>query len=77
MEFSNWSVHPAIPRRSGSYSASELRTQQMSIRRDSQSDGRISVVLRVRIPFNDEKMPHRRILTHHEQLPEFERVRTI
>ncbi|GFX84587.1 uncharacterized protein TNCV_723951 [Trichonephila clavipes] len=53
---------------SESYNASKLRTQLVSIRRDSQSDGYLSTT---------EKMPRRRIRAHYELLSEFERGRII
>ncbi|GFX97150.1 hypothetical protein TNCV_556401 [Trichonephila clavipes] len=63
---------------SGSYSASELRTQQVYTRSDSQSDGS-KFLLHCNIGYltTTEKVPRRRIQAHYEQLSEFERGRII
>ncbi|GFY31153.1 hypothetical protein TNCV_4360601 [Trichonephila clavipes] len=57
---------------SGSYSASELRAQQVSIRSESQSDGQNFGYLSV-----TEKMPHGGIRAPCKQLSELQRNRII
>ncbi|GFX65586.1 HTH_Tnp_Tc3_2 domain-containing protein [Trichonephila clavipes] len=62
----------------GSFSASELRTQQMSIRSDSQSNGQNFCCIEIQDTFQGlKKKPHHRVRAHYEQLSEFERSRII
>ncbi|GFX49555.1 hypothetical protein TNCV_4901971 [Trichonephila clavipes] len=61
-----------------SYSASELRTQQVSIRSDINPMVKIYVGLRFSISLsNSKKRPRRRIRAHYEHFSEFERGRII
>ncbi|GFV43277.1 HTH_Tnp_Tc3_2 domain-containing protein [Trichonephila clavipes] len=59
---------------SGSYNAPELRSQQVSIRSNSQSGGENFCCIEILDTFAQlKKMPYRWIRAHYEQLSEFER----